>query len=271
MKRTIFFSLLAVAVAANAQTEFKSFALDAAGIQATVDTYRSALGPLNPNQPGIQNPNGRREINWDGVPDQFSSPNDLPAGFFNSNSPRGAVFSGASAFRVSADDSNPTNTPTLFSDLNPDYAGTFSTFSPQRLFSAVGSLTYDVNFFVAGSNTGGLTRGFGAVFSDVDMNDTTMIEYFDKNNVLMHTVSALGAGNFDHNKTLSFVGVTFADAVISRVRITTGNVLLGGNEFNGHDVVVADDFIYAEVVPEPASMVALGLGLAAFARRRRKA
>ena len=35
----------------------------------------------------------RREINWDGVPDNRSDPTSLPFDFFNVNSPRGAVFS----------------------------------------------------------------------------------------------------------------------------------------------------------------------------------
>src|SRR5437868_8958461 len=33
----------------------------------------------------------RSEINWDGVPDALAAPNNLPANFFNVNSPRGVV------------------------------------------------------------------------------------------------------------------------------------------------------------------------------------
>ena len=73
-----------------------------ADIQATVDSFRTALGALNPNVAGSFG-TGRREINWDGVPDGFSAPNSLPANFFNSNSPRGAVFStSGSGFQVSS-------------------------------------------------------------------------------------------------------------------------------------------------------------------------
>src|SRR5512135_1123797 len=60
-------------------------------IQPAVNNFRAFLGALNPNVPGSF-PDGRREINWDGVPDAFSSPNNLPVNFFNANSPRGVVF-----------------------------------------------------------------------------------------------------------------------------------------------------------------------------------
>jgi hypothetical protein len=49
---------------------------NAAAIQAAVDQFRNDLGPLNPNV-AMTFPTGRREINWDGVPDAFSAPNNL--------------------------------------------------------------------------------------------------------------------------------------------------------------------------------------------------
>ena len=63
-----------------------------AAIQATVDQFRVDLGgTLNPNN-GQSFTNGRRELNWDGVPDQFAEPNNFPVNFFNVNSPRGVAF-----------------------------------------------------------------------------------------------------------------------------------------------------------------------------------
>lgn len=269
MKRLSCFAFAAVASAAFSQSTFSGFSSDAAGLTDVVNNYRSALGPLNANQGGIQNPNGRREINWDGVPDARSSPNDLPNNFFNVNSPRGVVFGGANAFRVSADNDNPTNTPPLFADQNPSYADTFSVFSSQRLFSSLGTNVYEVNFFVAGSNAAGLTRGFGAVFTDVDLQDTTKIEYFGEGGNLLHTAFAEGKGDFNSNKTLSFVGVLFDAPIVSRVRITQGNGALGLDDGDGRDIVVADDFLYGEVVPEPGTLLALSAGAACLLRRRR--
>src|SRR5688572_24471503 len=92
---------------------FEDSGANPADITDTVTEFRNALGTLNPNTPGSFL-GGRREINWDGVPDTFSSPNNLPANFFNVNSPRGAVFSTAgNGFQVSMDDDNP-------ADADPD-------------------------------------------------------------------------------------------------------------------------------------------------------
>src|SRR6185295_3014994 len=59
-----------------------------ADIQAAVDQFRtdvSAGGVVNAPGTGPF-AIGRREINWDGVPDNFADPNALPADFFNNNS-----------------------------------------------------------------------------------------------------------------------------------------------------------------------------------------
>ena len=81
--------------ATSAQAGFITFSAagaNAAGIQGTVDAFRANLGTLNPNVVGSFG-SGRREINWDGVPNTLAAPNNLPANFFNVNSPRGVVFS----------------------------------------------------------------------------------------------------------------------------------------------------------------------------------
>ena len=106
------------------------------------------------------------EINWDGGGSTATSIAATPfAGFLNT---RGALFVTPGSGFVQAPSSGLADT---FS--NPDYATIFQPFSPVRLFSPIGSTRTDVEFFVPGSG-GGLvatTRGFGAIFSDVDLPD----------------------------------------------------------------------------------------------------
>ncbi len=254
------------AISYAAPIVFSASGANPAGIQTTVDNFRTALGTLNPNVAGSAG-SGRREINWDGVPDALADPSNLPANFFNVNSPRGVVFSGAPAFQVSA---NAAVGTVRFGSLNATYPNTFQTFSAQRLFTAIGANVFDVSFFVPGSTTASFTSAFGAVFTDVDLANTTSIQFFDASNNSLGTFFAPTA-----NGGLSFLGIQFTGGEkVSRVRITQGNSALGPvDSSTASDVVVADDFIYAEpaAVPEPAAwmMTMLGAGALAFWRRRR--
>jgi hypothetical protein len=243
------------------------------GTTATRDAFRVALG--GGTVPGANGSFGgvRREINWDGVPDALSAPNSLPLNFFNVNSPRGAVFSTpGSSVQVSA---TAAVGNVEFNNINPTYSSLFTTFSPERLFTAVGSNVVDVTFFIPGTTVPGLTRAFGSVFSDVDLATVTSIEYFDADNI---SLGRAFAPNDQGNETLSFLGVDFGTPVISRVRITSGNTALGAaaNETALVDLVVMDDFIYAEPAaggvptPEPLTAGILALGASSLLLRRRR-
>jgi hypothetical protein len=210
---------------------------DAAAITPLLNAYRSNLGNLNPNAAGSFG-TGRREINWDGVPAAFSAPNLLPNNFFNVNSPRGVVFSTpGTGVEVSA---NAADGPVRFGNIEPNYPSLFQAFSQQKLFTPINSNIVDVSFFIPGSSDSALTRGFGAVFTDVDLPNTTSLTFFGATNQLLGTFfvpSALG------DQTFSFLGVDFGLPEVSRVRITNGNVALAPGQLDP-DVVVVDDFIY---------------------------
>ncbi|MEP6603381.1 MAG: hypothetical protein ABJB69_05495 [Spartobacteria bacterium] len=220
-----------------------------ADIQATVDQFRadvSAGGGLNAPGTGPF-ATGRREINWDGVPDSFADPNPLPGDFFNNNSRRGAVLSTpGTSLLVSADSSNPVSTLVRFSSINPGYSSNFQTFSPERLFSALGSTVVDVTFFAPASPaTPATTNGFGSVFTDVEITGSTTIEYFDAHGQSLGVFPVPPSSNGG----LSFLGVSFnAGEQVTSVRITSGNTTLGATNNDGAsaDVVVMDDFIYGE-------------------------
>ena len=247
-----------------APVTFSASGANPAAIQATVDAFRNALGTLNANVVGSFG-SGRREINWDGVPDALSAPNALPANFFNSNSPRGAAFSSAGGgFEVSSTAAS--GIPVRFGNIDASYTNQFQTFSPQRLFTSLGTNVFDVTFFVPGSAAAALTRGFGAVFTDVELANITRIAFYDAKNVLLDTIFVPSGANGG----LSFLGADYGSLSISRVRITSGNTALGAPETGGIDLVAADDFIYGEPVPEPGSLALVTMGVLGlrFVRRR---
>src|SRR5437773_7024153 len=209
-------------------------------VGATVNQFRAILGAANAGVAGEQ-PTGRREINWDGaaaIP--FNNRNDFPADFFNTTVKAGAVFTTpGTGFR---------NDSTLFSEINPDYAAQFLLFSATNVFAPIGSNQFDQLFQVAGQPTPALVRGFGVVFSDVDLADKTTIQLFAQDGSSLGSYSApvrSDEGGF------SFVGVTFADAIIARVRITLGTGALDAivNDVSAGgtvDLVVVDNLIYSE-------------------------
>ena len=209
-------------------------------ITAKVDEFRNNLGPSNGGTAGEQL-TGRREINWDGAgANPFNNRNDFPPDFFNTNVKAGAVYTTAgTGFR---------NDSTLFRELNPAYATEFNAFSPTKIFAPIGSNLVDQLFRVAGQPTPAVVRGFGIVFSDVDLADKTTIQLIGQDGSVLGTYSAPVRSD---DRGLSFIGVTYTDAIIARVRITLGTGALGGtvNDISAGgtvDVVVFDNVIYGE-------------------------
>lgn len=250
MKRCLLAVALALVCAdcVNAQLTPRSGAgADAAALAPARDLFRADLGGgtvagANGSFGGV-----RREINWDGVPSAFAAPNYLPPNFFNVNSPRGVVFATpGTGFQVSASTTDASGQPLYFGNIDASYSSTFTVFSPQRLFTALGSNIYDVTFYIAGTAIPATVRGFGSVFTDVDQADTTSLRFFDRNNVILGTYYAPV-----YSGGLSFVGAFTNDglATIARVRFTLGKMPLATGVTDNNtssDLVAADDFIYGE-------------------------
>src|SRR4029453_8123247 len=108
-------------------------------------------------------------------------------------------------------------------------------------------------------------RGFGSVFSAVDLSGTT-IQYFDVNG---NSLGVFPVPTFTGNQTFSFLGITRdpSETLIGSVRIVTGTNALGPNESSAVDLVVMDDFLYGEPqrVPHPSSVQLPGVALPAVA------
>src|SRR4030095_11045498 len=121
----------------------------------------------------------------------------------------------------------------------------------------IGSNVTDQLFFVPGhgDEQPATTRGFGVVFSDIDLPDgsgpgekegnrhaSTLIEFYGANDDLLFSgfaPASPGDGN------LSFFGIIFDDARIARARIIAGWPP-GVDDTRRVDVVMMDDFIYGE-------------------------
>jgi hypothetical protein len=236
---------------------FSDFGANPAAIQDGVDLFRAALGdPNNGNAPGPLG-SGRREINWDGG-GAATTPAGTPFSGFQNN--RGALFTTPGTGFVQAP---PSGLATLLA--NPTYSTTFGPFSPQRIFTPLGSNITDVTFFIPGTGGASLATvdGFGAVFSDIDLPTSTRLEFYDVDNALLTSQNVPAAGVADAG--LSFLGVLFdGGESIFRVRIFSGTTALGANDnpTGGADLVVLDDLLYSEPVPWPAT---LGLFAAAVA------
>jgi hypothetical protein len=220
-----------------------------ASITGALDEFRNALGGGNNGNTAGPLADGRREINWDGG-GAATTPAGTPfTGFLNN---RGALLTTPGSGFVQAP---PSGLATTFGNLS--YEGIFRAFSQQRLFSSIGDSRTDLTFFIPGSNgaSAATTRAFGVIFTDVDQPDgsergyqrenrpsSTLIEYFAASGERLFSgvvASAPGNGNF------SFFGAIFPDARIGRVVITAGDYA-GPDDSPTRDVVMMDDFIYAE-------------------------
>lgn len=224
-----------------------------AALQAIVDQFRADLGGAN-NGVGGSFISGRREINWDGVPDSFSEPNNLPLDFFNVNSPRGVIFNavedetGAALNQFAVSSTIASGVPVRFGNINANYSTIFTTFSAQRLFTVRNTHIMEVNFVIPGTNVPATVNGFGVVFADVDSSTGGNRSLIRVYGVDGRQLSAASAPVLDNG--LSFVGISFnAGERIARVVIESGNAALSSTNndgVSGVDVVAMDDFIYGE-------------------------
>jgi hypothetical protein len=225
------------------------FSATGADIPAAIDAFRAALGGADNGVTPGPLLTGRREITWDDVPDTLATPNAIPYDYYVNTSPRGFYFSEASPqfHRVSARTGNPSATPVRFADVDPAYAGYFTPYSGERMLAQFNGNLIGVSLKTPGLGLltpAGLTQGFGVVFTDVNLPNTTYFELSlaDGTTVNYYVPATTGHGG------QSFLAVRFPTAAIGYVLIHLGTTAMapGITEDATHDLVVMDDVIYGE-------------------------
>ena len=249
----------AAPLSCDSPAAYGAIGANADAIRDDVNEFRDAIGELNQPHP-INHLDGRRQINWDAAPDGVSAPNAFAGDFFNADffpRARGIAFTtpdGKNEFQLSATAASGEGIE--FENIEPTYASEFSAYSPERLFTALDNNVVDVRFYnPANPSEPALVDSFGAIFTDVDLTDSTTIRYYDADDKLVYT---LNVSSFVGQEYLSLAGAKFGEACISRVRITAGNIglKLGIKDgVDGYDVVAMDDFIYGE--PQPITSCGL--------------
>ena len=213
-------------------------------INDKLDAFRHLLGDQLNTTTGVTG--GRREINWDGVPDSMVG-KPLPGNFFNPTEvgapvarQRGLAYSAGGEFRIS--NAN-------FVEVNNQASAQFSAFSGNKTFANISSNLWEVGFEVAGQARTAAVKGFGAVFSDVDLANSTSLEFFNGTKSL---------GKFfvpahDGTSSFSFLGVYFKNAErVTKVKVSHDGFLTQGqkdiSDGGPNDLIVLDDFLYSEPV-----------------------
>jgi len=211
-------------------------------INSSLVEFREMLGSQLNTTPGAVG--GRREINWDGVPEELLH-QKLPTNFFNPTGPqaninnqRGLVYSAQGNFQVSK---------TNFAEVNADAGTQFSSFSGNKIFANVSSKIWDVEFQVPGQVLTASVKGFGIVFLDVDKPNSTSLEFFNEEKSLGRFFAPVKQGS-----NFSFLGVYFKTEKITRVQVSHEGQLENGEidiTNNGTaDLVAMDNFLYNEPV-----------------------
>jgi hypothetical protein len=143
-----------------------------------------------------------------------------------------------------------------FLSVNPSVSNLFRAFSPTKTFAMFNDDTIGLSFVLASpgnlSPLPAATRGFGAIFLNVRIANTTSIEYFN---------GARSLGKFfvppgTQAGQAEFFGVLFATPIVTSVQIVCGTDAIFAfdgvlnsattTDGNGHNLVVTDDFAYAE-------------------------
>lgn len=233
-------------------------AVGTADVTTAITAFKASLGGVDNANVASPQSGGFRAIDWDAVrldgKDFGGGANTtvintgntvgIPQNRFET---RGVFFDSINAVSGSG-----------FTDANTNVANLFPAFSARNTFAAFNDNDIDFNFVVPGAATStpipAASRGFGAVFINSAIANTSSIRYFHGDQLLRTVFVPVGTAGQPE-----FAGALFNDPIVTRVRITLGtdtlfsfagtNVVSGGTDGGTRNLVVADDFIYPEPVP----------------------
>ena len=226
---------------------------------ASLASFEAAIGGSKNTTAAPQN-GGFRTITWDGVKvdgsDAVSGPNSttvitpghtvgIPLSRFEGS----GVYFGA-VYAVSNDG---------FVDVNQNVAGLLPAFSTPSTFAMFNDNGIDFKFVAAASpNTtpvSAVSRGFGAIFLNVEQPNTTTIQYFH-GSTLLDTLNVPVEGT---PGAPVFAGELFPNAIVTNVLLTLGSGVIfkfdgttvssGGVNSPTNNLVAVDDWAFAEPVP----------------------
>jgi hypothetical protein len=221
-----------------------------------LNAFEAAIGGVNNGANPPPQTGGFRAINWDGVKldgtDFGGSTTVISQGKTvgiptNRFQERGVQFE--EVYAVSGDG---------FQSVNPNVsAALFPAFSPNNTFAMFNQNSIGLSFVLpslhAGTPVPAATTGFGAIFRNVEIAGTTSIEYFSGDRSLGKFFVPVGTQG-----QAEFLGELFSSPVVTSVQITLGTDVLfsfNGTTFSSntadspgtaHNLVVTDDFVYAE-------------------------
>jgi hypothetical protein len=236
-------------------------AVGTADVTSTIASFKTAMGGAD--NAGVTAPqlNGFRTINWDGVnltgSDFGGGPNTvvispgntvgIPLNRFQT---RGVFFE--AVYAVSGDG---------FKSVNAN-AGTtlLPAFSPKNTFAMFNTNDIDFQFMLPSPNGStpvpAAARGFGAIFTNVELDNSTSIELFHGTQSLGKFFAPKGAQGQPE-----FIGALFNSPIVTSVTLTLGTeaifnfdgTTISGTSTDdpatGHNLVVTDDWFYPEPVP----------------------
>ncbi len=246
----------------------------AGSANAALSDFKAAIGGVNNGATAAPQNGGFRVITWDGVQlggadfggnttvIDLNNVVGIPINRFQNV---GTEFEQVYAVSGPASGSD----ASTFTTVNPSVTNLFPAFSPTNTFAMFNDNTIDFSFVLPSNpNTApapAASKAFGAVFLNVQVPNTTSIELFNGNTNLGTFFVPVGAAG-----EAEFLGELFASPIITRVSITLGTDVLfsfDGVHFqagpqaddpgNGHNLVVTDDFVFAEPVPLTDGQTAL--------------